>query len=254
MTVPEQTSAASRSVTRRRLLSGGAAALGGALAGGAGVAVASQAAAGNATNTAPSTGTAVEPFYGPRQSGIATHPQAYASFVALTLAPGVDRDALGRMMRLLTDDAARLTQGEPALADTEPELALLPARLTITFGFGPGLYRAAGVEERRPPSVADLPPFPEIDQLEPRWCGGDLLLQICADDPITVSHAQRMLVKDARAVRVGPLGQRGFRTRRRSPRGDPAQPDGPARRHHQPATGHRGVRTRGVAGRTAPPW
>ena len=47
------------------------------------------------------------------------------------------------MLRLLTDDARRLTQGRPALADTEPELADCPARLTVTFGFGPGLFAAA---------------------------------------------------------------------------------------------------------------
>jgi dye decolorizing peroxidase len=117
------------------------------------------------------------------------------------------------MMRLLTDDAARLTQGQPALADTEPELAHLPARLTVTFGFGPGLYRAAGRDDRRPPSVADLPPFP-IDRLQPAWSGGDLLIQICADDPLTVAHAQRVLVKDARAFATVRWVQQGFRNGR----------------------------------------
>lgn len=33
-------------------------------------------------------------------------------------------------------DAARLTQGRSALADSEPEFALVPARLTVTFGTG----------------------------------------------------------------------------------------------------------------------
>lgn len=205
-----------RPVTRRRLLTG-AAALSGALVGG-GAAVAGRTLAGEGDDRGEtlddvpaSLGTAVEPFHGPRQAGVATRPQAHAAFVALTLAPDVDRAALGRMMRLLTDDAARLTQGEPALADTEPELARLPARLTVTFGFGPRLYDAAGVADRRPPSVADLPPFPQIDRLEPRWCGGDLLLQICADDPMTVAHAQRMLVKDARPFATVRWTQHGFR-------------------------------------------
>ncbi|MEO3924973.1 Dyp-type peroxidase [Micromonosporaceae bacterium B7E4] len=206
-------------MSRRRLLTGGALGVGGAVAGAAAGVAAT--AAGRQTpapvpldpGAATAVGTDVEPFHGARQAGIATDPQAHASFVAFTLHRGVDRAALGRLMRLLTDDAARLTQGGAPLADTEPELAVLPARLTITFGFGPGLYAAAGREDRRPPSVAELPVF-EIDRLQPAWSGGDLLVQICADDPLTVTHAQRMLVKDARPFAAVRWVQRGFRRSR----------------------------------------
>ncbi|ATO12670.1 peroxidase [Micromonospora sp. WMMA2032] len=202
-----------RRVSRRGLLTGGAVAAGGALAGGAAIAVARP----DDPRVRPAepvpvaqVGSAVEPFHGARQSGVTTEPQAHAAFVAFTLKPGVDRAALGRMLRLLSDDAARLTRGRPALADTEPELGLLPARLTVTFGFGPGLYAAAGRADRRPPSVADLPAF-RIDRLQPRWSGGDLLLQICADDPLTVAHAQRVLVKDSRPFATVRWVQQGFR-------------------------------------------
>ncbi|MEV4544341.1 Dyp-type peroxidase [Micromonospora echinaurantiaca] len=200
-------------MSRRGLLIGGALTAGGGLA--AATAVTASRSDDPAVRPEPAVpvaevGTAVEPFHGPRQAGVATDPQAHAAFVAFTLRPGTDRAALGRMLRLLTDDAARLTQGRPALADTEPELGLLPARLTVTVGFGPGLYRAAGLDDRRPPSVADLPPL-RIDRLQPRWSGGDLLLQICADDPVTVAHAQRVLVKDSRPFATVAWVQRGFR-------------------------------------------
>ncbi|MFU8875477.1 Dyp-type peroxidase [Micromonospora sp. SL4-19] len=202
----------SRPVSRRGLLTGGALTAG-ALAGAAAVTAART----DEPTTRPgeavpvaAVGTAVEPFHGARQGGVATAPQAHAAFVAFTLKPGTDRAALGRMLRLLSDDAARLTQGRPALADTEPELGLLPARLTVTFGFGPGLYTAAGLNDRRPPSVADLPSF-RIDRLQARWSGGDLLLQICADDPLTVAHAQRVLVKDSRPFATVRWVQQGFR-------------------------------------------
>jgi dye decolorizing peroxidase len=201
-----------RPVSRRGLLTGGAVAAGGALAGAAVTAARSgtpPVPAGDPASVAQ-VGTAVEPFHGSRQSGVATEPQAHAAFVAFTLKPGTDRAALGRMLRLLSDDAARLTQGHPALADTEPELGLLPARLTVTFGFGPGLYTAAGLDDRRPPSVADLPAF-RVDRLQPRWSGGDLLLQICADDPLTVAHAQRVLIKDSRPFAGVRWVQQGFR-------------------------------------------
>ncbi|MEV4626835.1 Dyp-type peroxidase [Micromonospora sp. NPDC049523] len=202
-----------RPLSRRRLLTGGSVAVGGILAG-AGTVAAVHGADGTPTAAPPvpvvEIGTAMEPFHGPRQAGIATDPQSHAAFVALTLKPGTDRAILVRLMRLLSDDAARLTRGEPALADTERELAVLPARLTITFGFGPGLYDAAGLADRRPPSVAELPPFP-IDRLQPAWSGGDLLFQICADDPLTVAHAQRMLIKDARPFGAVRWVQQGFR-------------------------------------------
>ncbi|MEU8265322.1 Dyp-type peroxidase [Micromonospora sp. NPDC048999] len=201
-----------RPVSRRGLLTGGALTAG-ALAGAAAVAAVRtgepSAGPGGAIPVA-AVGSAVEPFHGQRQAGVATAPQAHAAFVAFNLRPGTDRAGVGRMLRLLSDDAARLTQGRPALADTEPELGLLPARLTVTFGFGPGLYAAAGLDDRRPPSVADLPAF-RIDRLQPRWSGGDLLLQICADDPVTVAHAQRVLIKDSRPFVTVRWVQQGFR-------------------------------------------
>ncbi|KAB1911670.1 Dyp-type peroxidase [Micromonospora sp. AMSO31t] len=202
-----------RPVSRRGLLTGGALATGAVLAaGGAAVTAARSEDPANPVDavTAARVGVAVEPFHGPRQAGVATDPQAHAAFIALTLTPGTGRAALGRMLRLLSDDAARLAQGRPALADTEPELGLLPARLTVTFGFGPGLYRAAGLDGHRPPSVADLPSF-RVDRLQPRWSGGDLLLQICADDPLTVAHAQRVLIKDSRPFATVRWVQQGFR-------------------------------------------
>jgi len=153
------------------------------------------------------------PFFGVHQAGIETPAPAHATYVALDLRKGTDRAGLNRLLRLLSDDAARLTQGRPALGDTEPELAAAPSRLTVTFGFGPGLFTAAGLEPLRPASVAVLPAFAN-DALEERWTGGDLLLQICSDDPLAVAHTVRMLTKDAREFATVRWVQRGFRTAR----------------------------------------
>jgi dye decolorizing peroxidase len=191
-------------VSRRRLLTGGAVAGLGAVAA---VAATGDPAPVPVAASAPlDTGTATVAFHGPRQAGVAEDPPAHAAFVAFTLAAGTDRRVLARMLRLLSDDAARLTQGVAALGDTDATLAVLPARLTVTFGFGPGLYRAAGL--RAP--IAELPAF-SIDRLERRWSGGDLVLQICADDPLTVAHTQRMLIKDARPFAAVRWVQQGFR-------------------------------------------
>ena len=58
-----------------------------------------------------------------------------------------------------------------------------------------------------------LKPLPDfsIDKLVPEFSGGDLLLQICSDDPVTVAHAQRMLLKDCRSFAAVRWVQSGFR-------------------------------------------
>lgn len=158
-------------------------------------------------------GTDTVPFFGPRQAGIDTPAQTHAVFLALDLRPETDRDRIEALLRLLTDDAARLTQGRATLADTEPELAAAPARLTVTFAFGPELV-ARVAPERAPEWLAPLPAFGQIDALEDRWSHGDLLLQICGDDRISVAHARRMLGKVARPLAEVRWVQEGFRAAR----------------------------------------
>lgn len=156
-------------------------------------------------------GTLRIPFFGTHQAGIDTPPQAHVTLLALDLNPETDREALRRMMQVLTDDAARLTQGVPALADSEPELAGVPARLTVTFGFGPELVRRGAAEESAQPAwLRALPAF-TVDRLEDAWSDGDLLIQVGADDAFTVAHAVRMLLKDTRSFASLRWTQRGFR-------------------------------------------
>lgn len=194
--------------TRRQFLLGGAAAgVGAAVAVGADLAL-TRADTEAPAAPAPLNGSLTVPFHGVHQAGIDTAAQAHGSFVALDLRPEVDRDALRRLLRILTDDAARLTQGRGALADSEPELAVAPARLTVTFGFGQALVARAGGST--PAWLAPLPAF-RVDRLQPEFSDGDLLLQIAADDPLTVAHAQRMLLKDARSFATVRWIQQGFR-------------------------------------------
>ncbi|KJL19606.1 putative deferrochelatase/peroxidase EfeN precursor [Microbacterium oxydans] len=194
--------------TRRQFL------LGGAVAGVGAVAAVGADLALNAQKddpkpvAAPMNGEQKVPFFGTHQAGVDTAAQAHGVFVGLDLHDDVDREGIVRLMRILTDDAARLTQGLPALADSEPELALTPARLTITFGFGPGLVARAS--STGPSWLAPLPAF-GVDRLRPEFSDGDLLLQIAGDDPLTVAHATRMLLKDARGFANIRWTQQGFR-------------------------------------------
>ena len=201
--------------SRRRLLLAGTAGAGLVGAGAAGALLdrtvgpaRDTATASPAAAAATAVGTASIPFHGTHQAGVETEPQAHASFLALDLRRGVDRDGVLRMLRVLTDDAVRLTAGRAPLAVVEPEMVTAPARLTVTAGFGPGLLHRA---EREVPSwLAPLPAF-SIDALQDEFCDGDLLLQVAADDPVTVSHAVRMLLKDARSFASLRWVQHGFR-------------------------------------------
>lgn len=189
-------------ISRRTLLGAGAAA--------AGIAGVGFTATAGARGLRPPA-VATEPFHGVHQAGIATRPQAYTTLIALDLRPGhADRTTLRSIMRLWSEDVARLTQGLPALADTEPELAADPARLTVTVGYGPDLFDTVGLSAYRPTALRPLPHF-AVDRLESRWCGGQLLVQLCADNLLTISHACRVLTKNVRTMTTIRWIQRGHR-------------------------------------------
>lgn len=157
--------------------------------------------------TSPPLGGLTVSFHGAHQAGVATPPQAHLSLVGLDLERSVRREGLVRLLRLLSDDAARLSRGLPALADTEPELAERPARLTVTFGLGPQISRSMF---GGPGEVKPLPPF-GTDRLDPAWGQTDLAVQICAEDPLTVAHARRMILKDSTGLARVRWIQEGFR-------------------------------------------
>ena len=126
----------------------------GFLAAAAGVAVASGNVAARAAGAAPVDGvsSAAESFWGVHQSGIATAPQACTYFAALDLQTKNAADVVA-LMQTWTMAAARMMRGEPAQpigadlsipADSGEALELGPRRLTLTFGFGRGLFEKDG--------------------------------------------------------------------------------------------------------------
>ena len=159
-----------------------------------------------ATAPKPAAPPASEPFWGARQGGILTPTQSNTYFATFDLVT-TKRADVAKLMRLWTEAAARLTQGQPAAAfgadpsvpagDSGEGIGLPPARLTITFGFGPGLFIKDGQDRyglaaERPAALVDLPRF-NGDQLVPARTGGDLSIQACADDPQVAFHAVRQL-------------------------------------------------------------
>jgi dye decolorizing peroxidase len=153
---------------------------------------------------------AVLPFRGPRQRGVTDEPQPFAAFVGLDLPKGATRETCRRLLHVWTDDIERLMGARAPLTDLEPELASVPSRLSVTVAVGPGFHDAAGLSRVRPAWLAPLPRF-SIDRFEPDWPQTDLLLQIRADSPVAVAHAQRRLVVGAEPLAELRWVQRGFR-------------------------------------------
>jgi deferrochelatase/peroxidase EfeB len=167
---------------------------------------------------------AVEPFYGAHQAGIITPQQNRIQFAAFDVTATSAQDLVD-LLRVWTRAAARMCNGDPAVPDGGGQLApppdtgeavgLSPARLTITFGFGPSLFGTPGAADRfkiatkRPPELADIPPLPG-DQLDPARIGGDIGVQACADDPQVAFHAIRNLARIGRGKVVPRWTQLGF--------------------------------------------
>ena len=192
-------------VSRRSLLGGGAAAAG--VAGAFVVGRASEGAPGE-----PATRPASYAFRGEHQAGIVTPAQDRLHFAAFDVITE-DRDELVALLKEWTDAAERMTAGKPAGTvgpvegpaisppdDTGEAIGLSPAGLTITFGFGPSLFRDAegkdrfGLADRQPEALRTLPHFP-ADNLDPARSYGDLCVQACSDDPQVAVHAIRNLAR-----------------------------------------------------------
>lgn len=160
-------------------------------------------------NSAGDLGTATQPFYGDHQAGIESPPQSHGTLIAFTLRQGTDAAALQRLLRVWSTDAALLMQGKPSMGDAAGTLAVTPASLTVTIGLGYGAFELAGMQAKWPARIIGLPSF-AIDRLQPEWTQGDVVLQVAAHDPTTVSHAVRELMKDARPFADVAWQQSGF--------------------------------------------
>ena len=165
------------------------------------------------------------PFYGDHQAGIVTPAQDRLHFAAFDVTTSSRKELIG-LLQDWTAAAARLTAGRDAGElgatsgsydappdDTGEAIGLPPSGLTITFGFGPSLFRAKGkdrfqIADRQPAALRRLPHFP-ADKLDPTRSDGDLCVQACADDPQVAVHAVRNLARIAfgrAAVRWSQLG------------------------------------------------
>lgn len=153
----------------------------------------------------------IVPFHGSVQAGITTAAQDRLHMAAFDVITE-DRAALIQLLKDWTAAAEAMSQGRETGAtgavdgpydappeDTGETLDLTAGKLTVTFGFGAGLFAKDGkarfgLDGRRPDALIDLPHFPG-DDLEPNRSGGDIIVQACSDDPQVAVHAIRNLAR-----------------------------------------------------------
>ncbi|WP_261565186.1 Dyp-type peroxidase [Frankia gtarii] len=164
---------------------------------------------------------------GRHQPGIAERAPAQLVFTAYDLTatdPAAARAALGAVLRAWTDGGRALMRGAAQSGVLQSGVSqagvlqagmgreaagLGPAGLTVTVGIGASALRRSGLDARIPGALADIPALPG-DRLEAARGGGDLAVQVCAEDPMVAFAAARQLGRLA-AGRVRPRwAQRGF--------------------------------------------
>ena len=155
----------------------------------------------SATPTASTTAAAVQPVpaTGVHQAGVVTptlpQPNLLLAVFTITSPPVPLLAELGRTV--LT-----LTSGEhPRMVGIDP------GDLTVTVGVGPRVVTAAA---QGIPGSAELPAF-EREKIPTGARGGDLLLQVCATDPLLVGLAMAALTEAAGSAVVERWRQRAAR-------------------------------------------
>jgi deferrochelatase/peroxidase EfeB len=207
--------------SRRKLI--GAAGVGAAMVGTAGAGLI----AGRASAADSSVAVLQQPveFRGDHQAGIVTAAQDRMHFCTFDVTTN-SRDDVVAMLMEWTQMAERMTLGHEAFrngavggnpysppSDTGEALGLPASHLTLTIGFGPSFFLKDGkdrfgIADQRPEPLLDLPKFPN-ETMDPARCGGDIVVQACANDPQVAVHAIRNLARVAfgtAAVRYSQLG------------------------------------------------
>ncbi|WP_059017059.1 iron uptake transporter deferrochelatase/peroxidase subunit [Mycobacterium sp. M26] len=165
------------------------------------------------------------PFRGTHQAGIVTPAQDRMHFATFDVTTDSKADVVA-MLQEWTGMAERMTAGHEAVhdgaiglnpyappADTGEALGLPASQLTLTIGFGPSFFRKDGKDRfgiagQKPALLENLPKFPN-ETLDPARCGGDIVVQACANDPQVAVHAIRNLARvgfGTVAVRYSQLG------------------------------------------------
>ncbi|MBP1995116.1 iron uptake transporter deferrochelatase/peroxidase subunit [Paenibacillus eucommiae] len=192
------------------------------------------------------------PMYGEHQAGIITPQQTYMYLASFRITVS-DRASLIRLFRdwtrfsdLSTAGGTMQTGDNPLLppSDTGETLDLPAARLTVTFGFGPSFFNEGGkdrfgITAMAPLYLKDIPRMAR-DNLNPALSGGDVCIQVCAEDQQVAFHAIRNFTRLSTGMAALNWMEEGFisGTAGKTPRNLFGFKDGTANALHQTAAGY----------------
>ena len=204
-------------------------------------------------------------LYGPHQAGIVTPQQTYMYLASFRIVTS-DRKQLIQLLKdwtrfsdLSTSGGTMRTGDNPLLppSDTGETFDLSASRLTATFGFGPSLFGVGGQDRfgiagKLPKYLRDIPRMPK-DNLDAALSGGDVVVQVCADDQQVAFHAVRNFIRLSTGVASLNWMSEGFISGRpgTTPRNLFGFKDGTANALHQTAEGYDDVVW---AGEDEPEW
>lgn len=159
------------------------------------------------------------------QPGV-TGAQQNVQAVAFNVAKTAKREDIIKLLKTWTKYAENMCAGFPTNEPTTDKNAspldsgecydLGAAGLTITFGFGAGMFESEDGEDRfglakvKPAALVHKQEKFAGDQLRESECGGDLFLLIAAEDPKVAFHAARNLIRPAYGVATLKWNKTGY--------------------------------------------
>ncbi|MCD1257405.1 deferrochelatase/peroxidase EfeB [Paenibacillus athensensis] len=204
-------------------------------------------------------------MYGVNQAGIVTPQQTYMYLAAFRMT-ATDRAGVIKLFREWTKFSDLSTNGgtmksgdNPLLppSDTGETLDLPAAKLTVTFGFGASFFEENGkdrygIAHLAPKYLRDIPRMPR-ENLDPSISGGDVCVQVCAEDQQVAFHAVRNLIRLSTGSATLKWMQEGFISAKSgtTPRNLFGFKDGTANGLHQTEDGFKQVLW---AGTDEPAW
>ncbi|MFJ5965702.1 iron uptake transporter deferrochelatase/peroxidase subunit [Bacillus sp. NPDC093026] len=148
-------------------------------------------------------------FYGNHQAGIVTPQQKFIYLCAFHMTTSSRKQVMSllqdwtKLSEVLSRGAVRQNTDNKLLPpnDTGESMDLPPSKLTMTFGFGPDFFEKNGVDrygilKQKPAYLNSIPHMPH-DQLDSAYVGGDVCVQVCADDEQVAFHALRQFIKSS---------------------------------------------------------
>jgi dye decolorizing peroxidase len=150
-------------------------------------------------------------LYGAHQAGVGTPRQAALQLLSFDLTSSAGATAIRTLMRRWSVLAADVTAGKTPSPTSGVRNAMITtglgaANLTVTVSVGAGLVARVGTVPR---TLQPLPAF-STDRLDATRSGGDLMVQLCADDPVVVFAAARFFAQAAEGIAAVRWQQSGF--------------------------------------------